>query len=239
MALKFKIARLEDVAEAVRGLYKAEGDAFILDAEGVVPKERLDEFRNNNIQLQQQIDKFKGIDPTKHAELLELQRELNEGQLLKAGKLEEVVASRVLTMRASLEGERDTFKTRAEKAESVLQVVFIDNAVRAEGLKLGVAPTAADDLILRARTVFKLQDGNAVPHNMKGEVIYGKDGKSPMSVNDWVTGLKVIAPHLFSGSQGGGANGGNRTSTGDLSKSTAVQKIEAGLSQGLLRDLPQ
>lgn len=239
MALKYRIKKLEDVPEAVRALYKADGDEFVLDAEGVVPKERLDEFRDNNISLQRQLEKLKDIDPVKYRELVNLQREVEEGQLLKAGKIEEVVNSRVTAMKASLEGERDTFRSRAESAESQLSVLLIDSAVRNEALKLGVVNTALDDVVLRARTIYKMKDGAAVPHDNKGEVIFGKDGKTPMPMSDWLTSLKKNAPHLFANSQGGGAGGGTRAGINDLSKASAVDKIAAGLQAGgLLGQLP-
>jgi len=239
MALKYKITKLEEVNENVRGLYKAEGDGFVLDAEGVVPKERLDEFRTNNINLQQQLEKLKDIDPVKYRELVDLQRQVEEGKLLKEGKIEEVVASRVGAMKTALEGERDTYKTRAEAAESQLSVLLIDSTIRTEALKLGVVTTALDDVVLRARTVYHMKDGAAVPHDDKGQVIYGKDGKSPMAMADWLTGLKKTAPHLFASSQGGGAAGGHRVGGVDMSKATPQQKITMGLSQGgLLGQLP-
>ena len=240
MAMKYRISKLEEVAEGVRSMYKADGQEFVLDVDGVVPKERLDEFRTNNIALQQQLDKLKDVDPVKYRELVELQRQVDEGKLLKEGKIEEVVQGRVAAMRSTLEGERDSFKTRAESAESQLSVLMIDGAVRTEALKLGVAPTALDDVVLRARSTYRMVNGVATPHNDKGEVIYGKDGKTPMGMNDWVEGLKKNAPHLFAGSQGGGAGGGGRTGQVDLSKATAVQKISAGLGQlqGLQANLP-
>lgn len=239
MALKYKIKKLEDVPEAVRGLYKPDGEEFVLDTEGVVPKERLDEFRENNILLQKQLEKLKDIDPAKYRELTELQREVEEGKLLKAGKIEEVVNSRVTAMKRALEEERDGYRTRAESSESQLSVLLIDSAVRNEALKLGVVPTALDDVVLRARTVYKMRDGAAVPHNDKGEVVFGKDGKTPMPMTDWVTALKKTAPHLFANSQGGGAGGGTRTGAIDLSKASAVDKINMGLEAGgLLGRLP-
>lgn len=239
MALKYRIKKIEDAPEAVRNLYKADGDEFVLDTEGVVPKERLDEFRENNIALQKQLDKLKDIDPVKYRELITLQREVEEGQLLKAGKIDEVVNSRVTAMKTALEGERDGFKSRAESAEGRLSVLLIDSAIRSEALKLGVVSTALDDVVLRARTVYKMKDGAAVPHDDKDQVIFGRDGKTPMPMTDWLTGLKKTAPHLFANSQGGGAGGGMRSGSNDLSKASAVDKIAAGLEQGgLLGRLP-
>ena len=62
MKLKHKIAQLDDVPESLRPLY-SEGDdgAFYLQVEGLVPKSKLDEFRNNNVQLMQKLQALEGI----------------------------------------------------------------------------------------------------------------------------------------------------------------------------------
>jgi hypothetical protein len=236
MGLKYRITKLEEVPETVRNLYTPEGDAFVLQVEGAVPKDKLDEFRSTNIQLSQQLEKFKNIDPAKYNELVDLQRQLNEGELLKAGKIDEVVNGRVAAMRAELENQRDTFKTRAEKSESQLALLMIDSAARTEAVKLGVEPTALDDVVLRARGVYRMVEGSAVPQDAEGKVIYGKDGTTPMAMTDWITGLKKSAPHLFAGSRGGGAGGGGRAATGSTANLSPAQKIALGLSQGVQRE---
>jgi hypothetical protein len=44
MGLKFTVAKLDEVPETVRSMYKQEGTVYVLDVEGVVPKERIDEL---------------------------------------------------------------------------------------------------------------------------------------------------------------------------------------------------
>lgn len=241
MGLKYQIAKLEDVPENVRTLYKPEGAGYVLDTEDVVPKTRLDEFRNNNIQLQQQLDKLKDVDPVKYAELIKLQQEVEEGQLIKAGKLEEVVALRVTNMKRDLETQLNGTKSELAQANTQLAMLMIDNAVRQEAVKNGALPTALDDVVLRARTVYSMEKGQPVPKDDKGQVIYGKDGQTPMAIGDWLISLKKAAPHLFAGSQGGGAGGG-RTGAGpaDISKMTPSQKISLGLAQAasMMKELP-
>jgi len=240
MGLKHTIVKLEDVAENVRPLYKQEGDKYVLDVEGVVPKERVDEFRNNNIQLQQALEKLKGVDPVKYAELIQLDNEVKEGKLIKEGKLEEVVNLRVGQMKTTYETTINETKSALEIANSQLQLLMIDNQAKNEALKLGVRPEALDDIVLRARALFKLEKGVPVPKDDKGNVIYGKDGTTPQSMADWTVGLKKTAPHLFQGSQGSGAGGGNGTGTLDYSKMTPAQKITAGIAAGgLLANLPK
>ena len=230
MALKYKVAKLEDVPEAVRTLYRQEGDAFVLDAEGVVPKERLDEFRNNNITLQQQLDKLKNIDPVKYAELTALQRKIEEKELLDKGEVDKVVNLRVTEMKTTYEDQIKTLQDDLSGASAQLSTLMIDNAIKSVAIKQGVEPTAIDDIVLRARGVYIVEKGQAIP-KANGNVLYGKDGVTPLTMDEWVTGLKKTAPHLFQGSRGSGAGGGRGQPGVDLSKMTPAQKITYGLNQ--------
>lgn len=240
MVMKSKIAKLEDVSEGFREHYKADpAGGFVLDAEGLVPKERVDEFRTNNIQLQQALDKLKDVDPVKYAELIQLDVQVKEGKLIKEGKLEEVVNLRVGAMKKDYETKEVGLTTRATKAESQLAKLMIDDGIKSVALKAGIQPTAVEDVVLRARGVYHVVDGAPVPKAADGNVIYAKDGKTPMPMDDWITGLKESAPHLFLGSQGSGAGGGGRSGNLDLSKASPVDKIAAGLAAGgLLSKLP-
>ena len=235
MGLKYKIAKLEDVPEAVRALYIPDAaGGFVLDAEGVVPKERLDEFRTNNIALQQRIDQVKNIDPARYAELVALQTSIQEKKLMDAGQVDEVVNLRVATMKTALEGENNTLKNSLAASTRQLEMLMIDNVVKSVAIKAGVVPTAVDDIVLRAKTTYVVENGVPTPKN-DGKVVYGKDGTNPMPINEWVDGLRTSAPHLFQGSTGGGAGGGNHASGNkDMGKMSAIEKINAGLAAGAI-----
>lgn len=239
MALKFIVNKLEDVPEAVRNLYRPEGEKFVLDAEGAVSKDRLDEFRNTNIQLTQQLDKLKDVDPVKYRELLGIQQKIQEKQLIEAGKVDEVVELRVRTMREEMETTNASVTNERDVAVRQLSVLMIDNAVKTFAIKHGVLPTAVDDVVLRAKAVFTVENGQPVPKSSDGKVIYGKDGKSPMPVDEWVQDLRKVATHLFQGSAGSGAGGGTNQGRMDLSKMSAIDKINIGMvAGGLLPGLP-
>lgn len=239
MPLKFTIAKLEEVAEGVRNLYRQEGEKYVLDVEGAVARERLDEFRNNNIQLQQQLDKLKDVDPVKYRELVDIQRKIQEKELIDKGELDKVVELRTAAMRDELTSRATKAERELAQANSQLSTLMIDSTVKAEALKLGVAPTALEDVVLRARAIYVMENGKAVPKTAEGQVRYGKDGSTPMPIGEWLTTLKTDAPHLFATSQGSGAGGGRGAGTVDMSKLTPAQKISMGLSQsGLMKDLP-
>lgn len=231
--LKFKIAKLEDVAENLRNLYTQGSDgAYYLNVDGAVDRTKLDEFRNNNIELMKKLEAFKDLDPAKVQEMLENERKIAEKKLIDAGDIEGLVASRIAAMKQDYEGRLGTITKSYETANRQLETLLIDNEVRAHAIKVGVAPTAVDDVLLRAKTVFSVADGNPVAKNAKGEVIYSKDGQTVLSVGEWIGGLKEQAPHLFQSSNGSGASG-NRGTTGQGQQNlTPAQKIAAGLASG-------
>ena len=229
MKLKFKLDTLDGLDAAIAGLYEQGADgAYYLSVDGAVDKSKLDEFRNNNVKLLKDLEKFKDVDPAKYQELLALAKKQEEKKLIDAGEIDKVVEQRVGEMKSTYENQLKTLTEQNSVAQRQLESLLIDNAVRDAAVKSGVQPTAVDDVLLRAKATFKIKDGNAVPVDAQGNVVYGKDGTSPMSVIDWTTGLKKQAPHLFQGSQGGGAPGSGKDNV-DTSKLTSAQKIAQGL----------
>lgn len=229
MKLKAIIDSLDGLEDHIASLYtKREDGKYALEVEGLVDKSKLDEFRNTNVKLLKDLEKFKDVDPAKYAELVNEHRKIQEKQWIEAGDIDKVVEQRVTQMRTDFESRETGYKTNLQSMTAQLEKLLIDNNVREAAIKQGVRPTAVDDVLLRARTMFKVKDGNAVPFNDKGEVVYGKDGVNPMAITDWVESLKGTADHLFVPSSGGGAAGGavpGRTT----SNLTATQKIAQGL----------
>lgn len=206
MALKFKYANAGEVPAELKSFYSEREGAFYLDADGVVEKTKLDEFRQNNIALTNQLKKFEGIDPDAVRQLAAEKQRLEDEQRLKDGKFQEVLEARLKTARsdwdkqfAAVTSERDTLNNR-------LTAIQIDQAVVNEATKRGLRATAIPDITARARNTFKLVNG--VPQAFDGETIRtGKDGVSPLTLAEWVDALVSDAPHLFEANAGGGAAG--------------------------------
>lgn len=232
MALKLVVENLEGLDQTVAALYEKQEDGkFRLDVEGAVPREKLDEFRNTNIDLLRKLDTFKGVDVAKYQTLLGIEKKLTDKELVEAGKVDEVVQTRIQSMKTEHEGVINTLNEQLSISNRQLESLLIDSAVRVKALESGVIPTAVDDVMLRAKTVFKIVDGKAVPHQ-DNKPVYGKDGVSPMSVDEWIVNLAKGAPHLFGSTQGGGAQGTRTQSRQQGGKPlTSVQKISAGLSK--------
>lgn len=239
--LDFAVDNVEGLDETVRPFYeKGEDGKHYLKVNGAVAKTKLDEFRNTNIELMKKLEGFNGIDPDQYKELgrkVQTYEKALSGKKLEDIKdlvpktqVDELVQERVQAMKTDYENKLGEVNGRLDVSTKQLETLVIDNSVRSAAMSHKVAPTAVDDVILRAKATFKLVDGQAVPHDSKGNVLYGVDGSTPLSVDQWVKGLRERAPHLFEGSSGGGAGGGYNSGGIDPGKMSPLQKIQSAMA---------
>lgn len=208
----------------------------------LVSRKSLESFRDKNIEVaeklrltEETVGKFKGllgikVDEApdfeavgKHVgELTETFKLVGDGKLKKSEEIENVVKQRMeiatgqhTTVVAGLNQQLAGEKTARENAEKALDRTHIDREVASAGLseKLGVHPSALNDITQRAYAVFNVEkdaSGNIqLMPKQSGAVLYGKDGVTPRSVAEWIDhDVRNSWPHYFKQSTGGGANGG-------------------------------
>lgn len=234
---------VEDVAtlpEAVRTLYKAvEGKAgFHLDVDGLedtaglksalsteratakAAKKVADEALTN-------LKRFDGIDPEKTRALLSKFNDEEEAALIASGKVDEVINKRLSKREAEFNKQLAAAQGTAEAATGTankFKTRVLDNHVRAAAAKAGIHAAAIDDALLRARSIFALnEEGDAVQLGSDGAPVLGKDGKTPFTPSEWLESMKDAAPHWFpSGNSGGGAAGDK----GGKSGGTVMKRTE-------------
>ena len=254
MALKYKFTSKQDIPAEHQALYVEREGAFYLDAEGVTDKAKADEMRNHNIELRKQLEeraaRFDGIDPDEHRRLVEEKRKLElQAQGHKPEEIDKLVTERLKSLKADWDkqfavvtGERDSLTTR-------LTSIQIDQGVLTVATKRGLRPTAIPDITARARTVFKLVNGAPQAFEPDGKTVrYGKDGITPMTLEEWVDAQVSDAPHLFESNAGGGAasNGAGgaagsqrsvknpfRKESWNLTEQMKLQKSDPGLAARL------
>ena len=242
MALKYKFKDVKEIPAGDERHYVERGGEWLLDVENDGSKAKLEEFRQNNIALSNQLKRFEGIDPDAVRQLAEEKHKLEEAAQIKAGEVDKVLAARLKAeldkVHAPVVAERDALHGR-------LTAIQIDQAVVNEATKRGLRATAITDITARARMTFKLVDG--VPQAFDGERMRtGKDGVSPMTLAEWVDALVSDAPHLFEANAGGGAAGsgggvtGNRSgknpfaqATWNLTEQMKLQKSDPALAARL------
>lgn len=234
MGLKAFVSSLDDVPESLRDAYVKTDDGFVLDVDDKEFKQKISEFRDNNIALRHQVDATKGmqeeleqlkklakdydgLDPEKARAALQRIEEIEEQHLLDAGKLDEVVSQRTERMRQDYEGRLEAYTKKMEELSGAAERFkgLYSNTVIESGLQKAVSevarvrPGAMQDILHRGRTIWSVdEEGNPVPRDAQGNVRYGKDGKEPISMKEWAEGLVLDAPYLFEGSAGGGSTSG-------------------------------
>lgn len=162
----------------------------------------------------EQLKRFDGIDPDAVSAMLKRFADDEEAGLIKAGKVDEVLNKRTERLRGDFEKKLTQEAERAKKAEAKAAKLAdrtLAGSLRDAAMKTGALPEAMDDIVLRARGLWSLnEDGEAVAVDADGEVILGKDGKTPLSPAEWAESLREAAPHLWPRPQGGGAQGSNK-----------------------------
>jgi hypothetical protein len=211
MALKYKLNSKAEVPAEHAAFYTERDGAFFLDVEGAVEKAKLDEFRNNNVALAKERDelkqRFDGIDPDEARAVLADKQKLEQEKQLKAGEVDKVVETRVKAIKADLEKQVTSLTAERDSLNARLTTIQIDQGVITAATKRGLRPTAIADITARARAVFKLVNGTPAAFEADGKSVrYGRDGLTPMTLEEWVDTQVSEAPHLFESNAGGGAS---------------------------------
>ncbi len=242
--LKALVAKIEDVDEKHRDLYTKTDAGYVLDVDDGDYKTKIGEFRGNNIELKQQleklqgdVDKFKGIDPKKYKDALAELTSFKEKNLIEAGKIDEVVHQRTEQMRSDLNGQITALTARAEKAEGLtkqfkgqLDSSLIETQITSAISGVGaVRKGAIADVIGRARALWVVNEQGQLVAMKGSEAVYGKSGDKPLTPTEWAQSLMQEAPFLFEPAQGGGAGGSKREGgSGDTKTIAAGDKKAFG-----------
>ena len=232
MALKYKYATKQEIPAEHQPFYVERDGAWLLDADGVVSQAKLDEFRQNNITLTNQLKRFEGIDPDAVRQLADDKQRLEDEQRLKDGKFQEVLDARLKTARADWDKTHGVVVAERDALHGRLTAIQIDQAVVSEATKRGLRPTALTDITARARQTFKLVNGVPQAFEADGQTArMGKDGASPMTLAEWVDALVSDAPHLFEANAGSGAAGSGSGGAGNRSVKNPFRKESFNLTE--------
>jgi ribosomal protein L22 len=242
MSLQLIVDTLEGLAEPVAALYaKGEDGKFKLGVDGVPDVTNLQKALRAERDARAAADRiakdFEGLDATEVRNMLKQMEGNEEAQLLKAGKIDDVIARR--TQKLVQENERklkeamDKVSAESSRAQKLIAKV-LDGAVTAAASKAGLHPQAIDDAMLHARAIFSLDDGgNAVQMGEDGKPVLGKDGKTPFTPAEWLESMREQKPHWFPATaNGGGARNSSGTPRQDLSKLSPVERMNIARQQG-------
>ena len=257
---------VESIPEGLESIYtKTDDGKFVVNVEGSVDKTRLDDFRDNNINLRKEIegfeakqlegensmadlkaqldavnDKFSGIDLDEWNSLQAERKANAEKELIEKGDVDALINSRVDEVIAAKQKELATQKSAYDAQVASLQddllnydgqlnTMLVDNELTKIAADAGVRSSAMEDVLSRGRTVFRVEDGQAVAFNEAGRQMYLDDAVTPLNINAWIEGLTKSAPHLFESSTGAGTTQPTSAPVKTDAKLSTHDSILAGL----------
>mgnify|MGYP000853137089 FL=1 len=206
MALKSKVLDIATLPESQRGLYKKQGDFFILDVESVDGfaledvtglKNALSSERTTAEALKKQVEQFKDIDPAAARDALQKIADLKNGKLDDRQKAQLDATIKELTDKhskelATLTAERDSALSELYESTVMSEAV---SAISKHGGSVKV-------LLPHVKSSLKLvkENGKHVARvvDAAGNVrITGKSGASaPMTADEFIEGLKADKDYM-------------------------------------------
>lgn len=187
-------------------------------------KAKNDELLAEKKQIQDRLKQFGDIeDPVKAKEALRFFQESTEAQMIKDGRIDELISIKTAQFRADteaklkeLESSVNTEKQAATLYKSQFERKMVEDHLRSIARKAGVEDTAIDDVLLRGATVFSLSVGGEVEaRDHENKLKQDKDGLI-LTADKWVNSLKETHPHYWPKSKGGGLGGPGGGSDADI-----------------------
>ncbi len=208
MALKYRVEKLEDVEEAVRGLYKQDAaGGFVLDAEGIDDPAELKRAKDHEKEARQKAEaELKKMKEAQKASE-EVARKAAEEAAAKSGDLEALRKSADERVAAAVAEAEGKYKPQLDKYQASLRRSKIDNVAQELATRIGIK---GSEQILIPHLISRLdvdeRDGDfvTVVRDSKGQA-------SALTIADLekeFVSNPVFAPVIVgSKGSGGGANG--------------------------------
>jgi hypothetical protein len=206
--------------EAHQAEIKATKDALMSDLEKQINeateglKNKNQELLNEKKKIQETLKNFEDIDPEKAREALEFLETNTEAQLIKEGRIDELLEKRTSQLKSEHENILNELNQKLEEEskgrqtfENMYKNKMIEDGLRAAATQAKVRPEAIDDVILRGRREFSLAgDGSIEARDKEGRLKKTLDDKI-LTPNNWIESLKKTHPHYWPESQGVGLRG--------------------------------
>lgn len=214
-------------------MHEAQEAATIQIEEAVAGlKEKNAELLDEKKKVQVALKDFENIDPQKARDALEFLEQNHDAQLIKDGKIDELLEKKTSTMRAEHEESINELKGQLDESLGVgdnfkrqYETKVVEDAIRDAALKAGVVPAAVTDILLRGKQVFSVgKDGSVESRDAEGRLNKNTEDIVLNPLN-WIEGLKKHSPHYWPGSEGadaiGGGPGGENDVTAALARAAA------------------
>jgi hypothetical protein len=202
------------------------------ETQGLLKKR--DELLKKAQTQQSMLSAYEGIDPKVARDALKKMQELEEKKMLDAGQIDDLVNHKTERMRLDLEGKvqnalaaQKAAEEEKNKLRKELQTTRLTNGIWNAALNTGVVRKDAKDYILfKANQVWQFDEGqDPVARKPDGNLIFSKDGHSPISMEEWVMTLKETDPFCFETPTLSGT--GMRPSTGTGGRPIKITRQDA------------
>jgi len=219
-----QLAALDD---NLKSLYKEKDGFHFLEVEGATSKDKIDEFRTNNISLQDQLKKFDGVDLDKYTALQETERKLRNKELIDKGDFDTLLKEHTNTMQSDFTGKLSVAQAQIDeltgKNKSMVNRYEIEGAAQKAFSANHIRPEAQAAIMAQIKSTFTVNGESVVA--MEGDnIMTGADGN--LTVNEFVS----AQPEFMKVPSEAGAGSGSESSTpagGDklAAKRAAVAKL--------------
>lgn len=234
MALEFVVDAIEAVPESARKFYAEKDGKFHLDetlaenirglksaleAEKSAAKERAKALKEMEA-------KYSGIDPDEARKWKTMIETNEEARLLSENKFEEAFQRRTEKLRLAEEAKRKELEDRVKAAEAkakAFEMRVLENEIRSAGMAAGLNPQGMRDSMLLAKTIFTLDsNGRAVQLDPDGNVVLGRDGKTPFSPQEFYEVHRTESPNWYIANSTGSPHPGKAGQAGGKTMKRSV-----------------
>jgi hypothetical protein len=197
-----------------------------------------DELLNEKKELKSQFESMKkqwgNLDPEMVKNLVSRFENDEETKLIAEGKFDAVFERRNSAMRKDYEnkleastGKLTEFEQLLGSKDSLIKQLKVEGAIRQSAADLGLVPSAFDDAISRATSIFSIdEDGELAARDADGVVQISRNGKDKLPVSEWLENMKENAPHWFPSPEGAGAGGGKGGGKGGAYSITRAESLD-------------
>ena len=208
--LPYVVDNLEKVPESLREYYAEteDGGSFRLFVDNVVPKEKFDEFRGNNTNLnkekadlERQLTVYRTINEDadklrqEYEELTKLRQRVKDKDLIEKDGFEKAVEQRTQEMKSASEGQIRALSEALNKREAELAAavhenerIIISRAIQDAALASNAIPGAIPNILDQAtREGWQLSDKKVPILVRNGEIVFGENGVDPLTPKEWAS----------------------------------------------------
>lgn len=204
-----------------------------LDEEVSGLKSKNAELIDEKKKVDKRIKEYESFDYEAATEAIDFLKNNKNAQLIKDGKVDELIEKETSTLRSDHETALNELSTELNEArnhgtmyEGLYKTKMVEDSLREAAVAAKVRPEAITDILLHGRNIFSLADDESVEaRDAEGKLKKTIDEKV-LTPSNWIEGLKKSSPHYWPDSVGAGANSGG---VGDENDLTAALNKAAGM----------